>query len=552
MDTVKIKVQGRDFEIEKNTRIIDFINSYGIRNTSPILGAIVNNESRSLRHKMDEDAEIRFIDYDSSEGVSIYRRSLLFLFIKVCEELCPGANVVVGHSINQGVFCEIRNLDCTINETFRKQIEERMRELVTEKIPFIKSKVTKEEAKKIYMSLQQPDKIGVLDALDMDMVTIYSCGDWNDYFYGYLVPNSGYLTMFELRLYEGGFILRYPQKGDFYHLPPYYDQKKLFEIFREFKTWNRILGVENVSMLNDIVRKNKMGDYMRIAEALQEKKYAEIADMIKSDPKKKIVLLAGPSSSGKTTSSHRLAIQLMVNGINAIPIALDDYFVNRDHTPLDETGKPDFESLYAVDLELFNEHLGKLLAGEEVEIPIFDFMTGCRKKEGRKLKLEENQVLIFEGIHALNEKLTESIPRENKFKIYVSALTSINIDDHNSIGTSDARLLRRMVRDYKYRGHSPERTLELWDAVRRGEERNIFPYQEEADAMFNSAMFYEIGILKVVAEPLLKEVTKESIYYPQAKKLLDFLQYFEPIASERVPENSIIREFIGGSCFQEE
>ena len=552
MDMVKIKVQGREFEIEKETRIIDFINSYGIQNPSPILGAIVNNESRSLRHKMDEDAEIRFIDYDSSEGVSIYRRSLLFLFIKVCEELCPGANVVVGHSINQGVFCEIRNLDCGVNEAFRKQIEDRMRELVTDKIPFIKSKVTKEEAKNIYMSLQQPDKIGVLDSLDMDMVTIYSCGDWNDYFYGYLVPNSGYLTMFELRLYEGGFILRYPQKGDFYHLPPYNDQKKLFEIFREFKTWNRILGVENVSMLNDIVRQNKMGQYMRIAEALQEKKYAAIADMIKSDPNKKIVLIAGPSSSGKTTSSHRLAIQLMVNGINAIPIALDDYFVNRDRTPLDENGKPDFESLYAVDLELFNEQLGQLLAGEEVEIPIFDFKTGCRKETGRKLKLEENQVLIFEGIHALNEKLTESIPRENKFKVYVSALTSINIDDHNSIGTSDARLLRRMVRDYKYRGHSPERTLELWDAVRRGEERNIFPYQEDADAMFNSAMFYEIGILKVVAEPLLRDITKDSVYYPQAKKLLDFLQYFEPIDAECIPDNSIIREFIGGSCFQEE
>jgi len=552
MDMVKIKLQGREFEVEKNTRIIDFINSYGIQNPSPVLGAIVNNESRSLRHKMDEDAEIRFVDYDSSEGVSIYRRSLLFLFIKVCEELCPGANVVVGHSINQGVFCELRNLDCEVNEAFRKQIETRMRELIAEKIPFIKSKVTKEEAKKIYMSLQQPDKIGVLDSLDMDMVTIYSCGDWNDYFYGYLVPNSGYLTMFELRLYEGGFILRYPQKGDFYHLPPYYDQKKLFEIFREFKTWNRILGVENVSMLNDIVRKNKMGQYMRIAEALQEKKYAAIADMIKSDPNKKIVLIAGPSSSGKTTSSHRLAIQLMVNGIDAIPIALDDYFVNRDRTPLDENGKPDFESLYAVDLELFNEHLGKLLAGEEVEIPIFDFKTGCRKEIGRKLKLQENQVLIFEGIHALNEKLTESIPRENKFKIYVSALTSINIDDHNSIGTSDARLLRRMVRDYKYRGHSPERTLELWDAVRRGEEKNIFPYQEDADAMFNSAMFYEIGILKVVAEPLLRDITKDSEYYPQAKKLLDFLQYFEPIEAECIPDNSIIREFIGGSCFQEE
>lgn len=552
MTQVKVKLNDREFFVEKDTRIIDFMNSYGIQSQSPVLGAIVNNESRSLRHKLDVDSEIKFIDYNSSEGVSIYRRSLLFLFIKVCEELYPESHVVVGHSINKGVFCELKNCPVPQNEELRKQIEERMRELISDKIPFIKSKVTKEEAKHIYMSLEQPDKIGVIDSLDMDMVTIYSCGDWNDYFYGYLVPNSGFLSIFELRLYEGGFIIRYPEKGDFYHLPPYNDQKKLFEIFKEFKRWNKILGVENVTMLNDIVKSGKMNEYMRIAEALQEKKYASIADMIKDDPKKKIVLIAGPSSSGKTTSSHRLAVQLMVNGIKAIPIALDDYFVNRDRTPIGEDGKPDFESLYAVDLDLFNLHLKQLLAGEEVEVPIFDFKVGMRKIGGRKIKLEENQVLIFEGIHALNEELTHDIPRENKFKMYISALTSINIDDHNSVSTSDARLLRRMVRDYKYRGHSPERTLELWDAVRRGEEKNIFPYQEDADVIFNSAMFYEIGVLKTVAEPLLRGVSKDSPYYPKAKSMLDFIQYFEPITSESVPENSIIREFIGGSCFQEE
>lgn len=552
MEQVKIKLRDSEFTVEKNTRIIDFLNSFGIENPSPILGAVVNNEWRSLRHKLDVDATVEFIDYDSSEGVSIYRRSLLFLFIKVCEEMYPECRVIVKHSINKGVYCELKGCSCTINEELRGRIEERMRELVAQKVPFIKHKVTKEEAKNIYMSLEQPDKIGVLDKLDMDMVTIYSCEDWNDYFYGYLVPNSGYLTMFELRLYGEGFILRYPEKGDFYHLPPYNDQKKLFEIFKEFKHWNEILGVENVTMLNDIVKAGKMKEYMRIAEALQEKKYAKIADMIKEDPNKKIVLIAGPSSSGKTTSSHRLATQLMVNGIKAIPIALDDYFVNRDRTPIGEDGKPDFESLYAVDLELFNKQLKQLLAGEEVEIPLFDFLSGTRKLSGRKIKLEENQVLIFEGIHALNEELTKDIPRENKFKMYISALTSINIDDHNSISTSNSRLLRRMVRDYKYRGHSPEKTLELWDAVRRGEEKNIFPYQEEADVMFNSNMFYEVGVLKTVAEPLLRDISRDSKYYPKAKSMLDFIQYFEPISSESVPENSILREFIGGSCFQEE
>lgn len=552
MEQVKIKLEDREFLVEKDTSIIDFINFYGIQHSSPILGAIVNNESKSLNYKVNEDIELKFIDYNSPVGVEIYRKSLLLLFIKVCEEFYPEANVIVRHSINKGVFCELRNCPVPINEELRKRIDERMRELVNDKVPFIRRKVTKEEAKEIFTKLNQQDKIGVIDSLNRDTVTIYSCGDWSDYFYGYLVPNSSFLTMFELRLYEGGFIVRYPQKGDFYHLPPYSDQKKLFEIFKEFKKWNEILGVENVTMLNKIIKQGRIREYMMIAEALQEKKYAKIADMIKENPDKKIVLIAGPSSSGKTTSSYRLTVQLMVNGIKAIPIALDDYFVNRDRTPIGEDGKPDFESLYAVDLDLFNQHLKMLLNGEEVELPIFDFKVGMRKVGGRKLKLEENQVLIFEGIHALNEELTRDIPQENKFKIYISALTSLSIDDHNSISTSDSRLLRRMVRDYKYRGHSPERTLELWDAVRRGEDKNIFPYQENADVVFNSAMFYEISVLRPIVEPLLEEIKPDSNFYPKAKAMLNFIRYFEPVPSEGVPENSIIREFIGGSCFQPE
>ena len=473
----------------------------------------------------------------------------MFLFIKVCEELYSEAHVVVGHSINQGVYVELKNSPKPINEEMRTLIESRMRELVSEKVPFIKRKVAKEEAKQIYMSLEQPDKIGVLDSLEQEYVTIYSCGEWNDYFYGYLVPNTGFLTTFELRLYGGGFLIRYPQKGNFYSIPPYDDQKKLFDIFSEFKRWNKILDVENVTMLNNIIKEGKINTYIRISEALQEKKYAYIADKIKEDKNKKIILIAGPSSSGKTTSSFRLGIQLMVNGITPVTIALDDYFVNRDRTPIGEDGKPDFESLYAIDLELFNQHLNMLLAGEEVEIPKFNFVKGMRELTGRKVKLLPDQVLIFEGIHALNEKLTELVPRENKFKVYVSALTSINIDDHNAIRTTEARLLRRMVRDYQFRGNSPEKTLELWDAVLKGEEKNIFPYQEEADAMFNSAMVYEIGILKGFAEPLLRKIEKTSPYYNQAKRMLDFLQYFEIISPDTIPQNSIIKEFIGGSCF---
>lgn len=547
---VKIVVEGKEYNEEKDIRVIDFLNSHNFTSESIIMGALINNEQKSLRHKIDEDCELKFITYKDLEGANIYRRSLMFLFIKVCEELYPESNVVVRHSINQGVYCELQKASQPINEEMRVKIENRMRELVSEKVPFVKNKVTKEEAKKIYMSLEQPDKIGVLDAYENDMVTIYSCGDFNNYFFGYMVPHTGYLSVFELRLYGEGFLIRYPRRSNFYELPPYTDQKKLFNIFSEFKHWNKILNVENVTMLNKIVKEGNINTYIRIAEALQEKKYAQIADKIKENPDKKIILIAGPSSSGKTTSSHRLSVQLMVNGITPVTIALDDYFVNRDRTPIGDDGKPDFESIYAIDLPLFNEHLQKLLAGEEVEIPKFNFVKGMRELTGRKVRLLPDQVLIFEGIHALNEKLTESVPRENKFKVYVSALTSINIDDHNAIRTTEARLLRRMVRDYQFRGNTPEKTLELWDAVLKGEEKNIFPYQEEADAMFNSAMVYEIGVLKGFAEPLLRKIDKTSEYYNQAKRMLDFLQYFETINPETVPQNSIIKEFIGGSCFE--
>ena len=337
---IKVTVDSKEFEVEEGTRISDFINSNGITRETPILGAIVNGEQRTLRHKFDQDCTVKFIDYNQAEGVDIYRRSLLFLFIKVCEEFYPEANVIVEHSINQGVFCELKNCPKIINEELRKQIEDRMRELVSQKIPFIKHKVTKEEAKEIYISLEQPDKIGILDTVDMDKVTIYSCENWSDYFFGYIVPNTGYLSVFELRIYEGGFVLRYPQKDNFYQLPPYQDQKKLFNIFSEFKRWNKILNVENITMLNKIVKEGNIDTYIRISEALQEKKYAQIADKIKDDKDKKIILIAGPSSSGKTTSSHRLGIQLRVNGIVPVTIALDDYFVNRDKTPIDEYGNP--------------------------------------------------------------------------------------------------------------------------------------------------------------------------------------------------------------------
>ena len=543
-----VNYNGKQFEIEKGTKIEDFINYNGIESTTPIVAAKINNSVRSLMHLIEDDVNFEIIDMSSSDGVSIYRKSLLFLFIKVVEELYPDSNVIVGHSINKGVFCKIENINVPINDDLRRKIESRMREVVGEKLPFVKRTISKEEAKKIYISQEQPDKIGVIDSREKDYVTIYSCGEWSDYFHGYLVPNTGYLNVFELRQYENGFILRYPERGKAYQIPPYNDNKKLFNVFREYKEWNRILGVSNIGELNRVIENNEISMYIRVSEACLEKKYAEAADMIKQG-NKKVVLIAGPSSSGKTTSSYRLAVQLMVNGLKPVTIALDDYFVNRDRTPLDEDGKPDFESIEAIDLDLFNQHLEMLINGEEVEVPIFNFKTGMRELTGKKVKLGENGVLVLEGIHGLNERLTYKIAKEDKFKLYVSALTSLNIDDHNTIGTADTRLIRRIVRDNQYRGHDARRTIELWYSVRRGEDKNIFPYQEEADMMINTSMIYEVSALKPYIKPLLEQISPDCVEYAEAKRLLDFLQYFREIGIDDIPRNSILREFIGGSCF---
>ena len=529
--------------------LLELSREYQDKYTSTIMAGKVNNEIKELTYRLDEDSKVKFIDLTHSDGIRIYRRSLYFILIKAVNDLFPDRKVVINHSISKGMYCEvIGETELTADEV--NLIKGRMKEIVDAKLPFEKRVLPIEEAKEIFMKSGRMDRYHAVEHRMKPYVTIYSCDGYDDYFYGYMAPDTGYVKLFDLVYYPPGLILQYPEKTNPHVIPEFKEQKKLFTVFNEFKKWNRILGIENVGALNDIVKEGKAGDIIKISEALHEKKIAQIADMISnSEHRKKVILISGPSSSGKTTFAQRLAIQLRVNGIKPVTISLDDYFVDRDKTPRDEDGEFDFEALEAIDLELFNFHLNELINLREVEIPIYSFTKGCREKTGRKLKISDDQVLIIEGIHGLNEKLTTAIPRENKFKIYISALTSMNIDDHNRIPTTDARIIRRIVRAYKFRGCSALNTIRRWPSVRRGEKRYIFPFQEEADVMFNSALAYELGALKPFAEPLLEEIDKSLPEYSEAKRLLEFLSYFLPIDSKEIPLNSILREFIGGSSF---
>ncbi|MCX7747660.1 MAG: nucleoside kinase [Clostridia bacterium] len=540
---------GIEKNIPEGTSLLELSKDYEDKYKSSIVAAKVNNDIKELSYQLQSSCKVDFIDMSNEDGMRIYRRSLYFLLIKAAHDLFPERKVVISHSISKGIYCEIRG-DQELNEENVNQLEVKMRELVGLKLPFIKRIMSSEEAKDIFMKSGRMDRYHAIEHRRKPYVTIYNCGGLDDYFYGYMVPHTGYIQHFSLKHYTPGLILLFPDKTNPNKLPEFKEQKKLFNIFMEYKKWGRILGIENVGALNDIIKEVGVGDLIRISEALHEKKIAQIADMIKnSEHKKRVILISGPSSSGKTTFAQRLAIQLRVNGLKPVNISLDDYFVDRESTPKDEDGDYDFEALEAIDVKLFNEHLAALIDGKEVEVPIFNFPRGCRECTGKKMQLRNDQLMIIEGIHGLNEKLTATIPKESKFKIYVSALTSMNIDDHNRIQTTDTRIIRRIVRDFQFRGSSAISTIKRWPSVRRGEEKNIFPFQEEADIMFNSSLIYELSVLKMLAEPLLADVDISYPEYSEARRLIEFLSYFLPIDTKEIPANSIIREFVGGSCF---
>lgn len=538
---------GVELQAPVGTTLLELCDDYRRFYTAEIIAARVDNDIRELGYRLEEDCRVDFIDMNNEDGVRIYRRSLHFILIKAVHDLFPERKVVIHHSISKGIYCEVIG-DKELDEEEVKLIEGRMKEISAQKLPFIKKVIPIEDAKKIFMSSGRQDRFHAIEHRGKPYVTLYSCDGLDDYFYGYMAPDTGYVNVFSLRFYKPGLILLFPEKAKPGLLTEFTEQKKLFSIFHEYTRWGEILGVENVGALNDMIKAGQVCDLIRVSEALQEKKIAQIADMI-ADSQKRIVLISGPSSSGKTTFAHRLSIQLRVNGLKPVTISLDDYFVNRDQTPRDENGDLDFEALEAIDIKLFNRHLTELTDGLEVEVPVFNFPKGCREAVGKKLKIDDDSILVIEGIHGLNEKLTSEISRDRKFKIYVSALTSMNIDDHNRIPTTDTRIIRRIVRDYQFRGSSAASTIKRWPSVRRGEERNIFPFQESADIMFNSSLTFELSVLKTYAEPLLSEIGNTSPEYSEARRLTEFLSYFLPIDAREVPTNSIIREFIGGSCF---
>lgn len=550
-ETVIVSLYGSDIKVSKGISIYELSKQYG-NSEYYIVAAKVNNQLCDIREVIEKDSKIEFVDLSTSDGFRIYIRSLNLVLIRAAKELFDGIDIRVEHSIGKSIYCDIIYKNTLSPEDISK-IRNRMREIIDNDEIIDRVRISKEEALKRFLKMGQTNKYNVLKYRKKDNVNLYTSGAITDYFYGYMVPSTGYLKAFDLQPYENGMVLMLIDRRNPLVVAPFRNINKLFKIYHENKKWGKILQVGDVGELNKVIEDGNGADLIRVAEALQEKKIAEIADKIVNSGKNiRLVTIAGPSSSGKTTTAQRLSIQLRVNGLKPIAVSLDDYFINRDDTPLDEYGNRDFESIDALDLKLFNEQLKQLLDSKEVEIPIYNFKTGMREEHGNKLKINSDEILIIEGIHGLNERLTESIPRENKFKLYVSALTQIRYDNYNRIPTTDSRIIRRMVRDFQFRGYSAVGTIDIWPSVRRGEEKNIFPYQEEADSMFNTALVYELSVLKALAMPLLEEIGPDLPQYAEATRLKNFLSYFVPLDPKDIPANSIIREFVGGSCFFKE
>ena len=507
--------------------------------------ASINNKLYELTNKINDDCAIKFLDTNNPDGFRVYSRSLTLVFIMACETLYDDCKVSIEHSLSNGLYCEVHT-NKKLDEKDRQEIKAKMQEIIDADYEIEKTVVSKKEAIEFFNKRNLKSKAELLKYKEHDDVKIYKCNNHVDHFYGHMLPSTGYLKTFDILKYEDGFILLGPREEDKSKVKKFIPQPKLSNIYLEMEKWSTLMGVDTVLSLNKIIENNHYGELIRIVEALQEKKLGEIADIIKQE-NKRIILIAAPSSSGKTSFAQRLSIHLKVNNLQPVSISLDDYFVDREDTPLDEFGNYNFESIYAINLEKFNKDLSDLLDGKEVTIPKFNFKEG-RSEEGKKLKIDKNQPIILEGIHGLNPLLTSSIPDKDKFKIYLSVLTQINLDKHNRIPTTDLRLIRRIVRDNQFRGHDAIRTILSWDSVRRGENENIFPYQEEADVIFNSSCVYELAILKAYVKPLLEAIDENSEAYSEANRLLKFLQYFVELKDiSDLPPTSIIREFIGGS-----
>ena len=533
--------------------LLDIYSGFGLNMPYGPVSAKVNNKVESLTFRVYNNKDVEFLDLCSSSGMRTYVRSLFFVLYKAVEDLYPNGNIVLEHPISKGYYCQLK-LDRSIGLDDVQRIKQRMKEIIAEDLPFERFEKHTDEVVELFRQKGMKDKVQLLETSGNLYSYYYTLGDTIDYYYGSLLPSTGYLHLFDLVKYYDGLLLQVPNRSNPSKLEEMLKQEKMLEVLKEHRQWNQILGIGTVGDFNKACNAGYATELINVSEALQEKRISQIADEIYHRGQKgqpvKLILISGPSSSGKTTFSKRLSVQLMANGLKPYPVSLDDYFVNRVDTPKDESGNYDYESLYALDLDFFNQQLQALLNGEEVELPRFNFNTGIREMSGNRLKVDDNMILILEGIHALNPELTPHIPAENKFKIYVSALTTILLDNHNYIPTTDNRLLRRIIRDYKYRGYSAEETISRWPSVRAGEEKWIFPFQENADVMFNSALLFELAIIKDYAEPILRKVPNNRPEYSEAYRLRKFLEYFIPLQDKELPPTSLLREFLGGSSFR--
>lgn len=514
-----------------------------------IVLARVNGRLEELTKMAALDSEIEYVDLTEPAGIDTYKRSAVFVMLKAVYDTFPQCNnVKVEFSFGSGYFCHVDG-DVDIDDSFIERVGNRMNELIKADIPIEKKSINTSDAALRFQNYGMRDKEKLFWYRRSSKVNVYSIDGFEDYFYGYMVPSTGYIGLYELRTFDKGFMILLPTAKSPDKIPEFVPQNKLFNVMKETGEWYGILGVDSVGALNDVITDGKINELILVQEALQEKKLADIAQRIAKERSKKFIMIAGPSSSGKTTTSFRLAIQLRAHGMTPHQISLDNYFKNRENTPRDSDGKLDYECLEALDIERFNKDMVSLLNKESVELPVFNFKTGKREDSGNFMRLGDSDVLVIEGIHGLNDKLSYALPKESKFKIYLSALTQLNVDEHNPISTTDGRLIRRMVRDARTRGTSAKKTIAMWSSVRRGEQNYIFPFQEEADVMFNSALIYELAVLKQYAEPLLFGIKPDEPEYIEAKRLLKFLDYFLGVNTDIIPINSILKEFVGGSCF---
>lgn len=551
-DKCKVTVGDIEKSYEEGTSFLEIAKEWQGQYDHDIVLVLRDGKLCELRKKVSGDCTLQFLTTATAPGIEAYKRSATLIMLKAFYEVF-GAKVIekisVQYSLSKGYYCTVKG-DLTLNQELLDKVKAKMFEIVGQNITINKRSISTASAIQLFQRHKMHDKEKLLKFRRASKVNIYSLKDFEDYFYGYMVPSTGYIKQFDLFLYDEGFVLQLPCKEQPNVVPAFAPQNKLFQVLKESERWGEMMGIETVGALNEQISAGNIKDIILVAEALQEKKIAEIATRIAEDTSKKFIMIAGPSSSGKTSFSHRLSVQLRANGLKPHPIPVDDYFVDREFTPRDENGDYNFETLDAIDVEQFNKDMVALANGEKVSLPTYNFITGKREYKGKTMQLGPDDILVIEGIHGLNDKLSYALPKESKFKIYISALTQLNVDEHNRIPTTDGRLIRRMVRDARTRGISATETIKRWQSVRNGEENYIFPYQEEADIMFNSALIYELSVLKQYAEPLLFGISKDMPEYVEANRLLKFLDYFLGISSENIPTNSLLREFVGGSTFQ--